>query len=114
VTVGTLRCQSYVPRTLDSERRPDVRFFTISGGTSDAIVGGDQGKFNASTALKAQINVGSITCPRSRIQGHHEYDAEFVLYGHWMLREILRLLHQPVSSARAHGFPCDTGYDLAI
>jgi pimeloyl-ACP methyl ester carboxylesterase len=42
----------------EPERRPDVRFFTISGGSSDEIVGGDQCKFNASTALKAQINVG--------------------------------------------------------
>jgi Lipase (class 2) len=39
-------------------RRPGVRFFTISGGNADAIVGGDQCKFNASAALKAQINVG--------------------------------------------------------
>lgn len=42
----------------EPERRPAVRFFTISGGSSDEIVGGDQCKFNASTALKAQINVG--------------------------------------------------------
>jgi pimeloyl-ACP methyl ester carboxylesterase len=42
----------------EPERQPGVRFFTISGGASDEIVGGDQCKFNASTALKAQINVG--------------------------------------------------------
>jgi pimeloyl-ACP methyl ester carboxylesterase len=38
-------------------RRTSVRFFTISGGSADTIVGGDQCKFNAATALKAQINV---------------------------------------------------------
>jgi hypothetical protein len=42
----------------EPERRTNVRFFTISGGTADAIVGGDQCKFNASAALKAQLNVG--------------------------------------------------------
>ena len=42
----------------EPERRTNVRFFTISGGTADAIVGGDQCKFSASAALKAQLNVG--------------------------------------------------------
>jgi hypothetical protein len=42
----------------EPERRPGVRFFTISGGSSDEIVGGDQCKFNASAALKAQLDVG--------------------------------------------------------
>jgi hypothetical protein len=42
----------------EPERRPDVRFFTISGGAADAMVGGSQCKFNVSTALKAQVNVG--------------------------------------------------------
>jgi hypothetical protein len=42
----------------EPERRTAVRFFTISGGSSDEIVGGDQCKFNAATALKAQLNVG--------------------------------------------------------
>ena len=42
----------------EPERRTSVRFFTISGGSADAIVGGDQCKFNAATALKAQLNVG--------------------------------------------------------
>jgi pimeloyl-ACP methyl ester carboxylesterase len=42
----------------EPERRTGVRFFTISGGSADTIVGGDQCKFNAATALKAQINVG--------------------------------------------------------
>ena len=38
-------------------RRTAVRFFTISGGSSDEIVGGDQCKFNASAQLKAQLDV---------------------------------------------------------
>ncbi|HET9624113.1 MAG TPA: hypothetical protein VFP84_22225 [Kofleriaceae bacterium] len=38
-------------------RRTAVRFFTISGGTQDEIVGGVQCQFNASTALKGQLNV---------------------------------------------------------
>ena len=42
----------------EPERRTAVRFFTISGGSSDEIVGGDQCKFNAATALKAQLDVG--------------------------------------------------------
>lgn len=42
----------------EPERRTSVRFFTISGGAADTLVGGDQCKFNAATALKAQINVG--------------------------------------------------------
>lgn len=42
----------------EPERRPDVRFFTISGGTADTKVGGDQCKFNASAALAAQLDVG--------------------------------------------------------
>lgn len=43
---------------LEPQRRPDVRFFTISGGNADTIVGPDQCKFNSAAALKAQINVG--------------------------------------------------------
>lgn len=39
-------------------RRTAVRFFTISGGSADEIVGGDQCKFNSATALEAQLNVG--------------------------------------------------------
>jgi hypothetical protein len=42
----------------EPERRTAVRFFTISGGASDEIVGGDQCKFNAASALKAQLDVG--------------------------------------------------------
>jgi hypothetical protein len=38
-------------------RRTAVRFFTISGGSSDAIVGPVQCQFNASAPLKAQLNV---------------------------------------------------------
>lgn len=38
-------------------RRTAVRFFTISGGSSDEIVGGVQCKFNASAQLKAQLDV---------------------------------------------------------
>jgi hypothetical protein len=41
----------------EPERRPDVRFYTISGGTADTIVGGDQCKFNSAAALKAQLNM---------------------------------------------------------
>src|SRR5262249_8290703 len=41
----------------EPERRPDVRFFTISGGVEDTKVGGDQCKFNAAAALKAQLDV---------------------------------------------------------
>jgi hypothetical protein len=41
----------------EPERRPDVRFFTISGGSADTMVGGDQCKFNPTTALKAQLDV---------------------------------------------------------
>lgn len=41
----------------EPERRTAVQFFTISGGSADEIVGGDQCKFNAATALKAQLNV---------------------------------------------------------
>lgn len=38
-------------------RRTAVRFFTISGGSSDAIVGGVQCQFNSSAQLKAQLDV---------------------------------------------------------
>ncbi len=38
-------------------RRTAVRFFTISGGSSDAIVGGVQCQFNSSAALEAQLDV---------------------------------------------------------
>jgi len=41
----------------EPERRPAVRFFTISGGAADTMVGGDQCRFNAAPALKAQLNV---------------------------------------------------------
>lgn len=41
----------------EPERRTAVRFFTISGGSSDAIVGGDQCKFTSAAALEAQLNV---------------------------------------------------------
>jgi hypothetical protein len=42
----------------EPERRTGVRFYTISGGNADAIVGGDQCKFTSAAALKAQLNVG--------------------------------------------------------
>jgi pimeloyl-ACP methyl ester carboxylesterase len=42
----------------EPERRPDVRFFTISGGNADTKVGGDQCKFSAAAALKAQLDLG--------------------------------------------------------
>ena len=38
-------------------RRAGVRFFTISGGDADTIVGGVQCQFNPNAALKAQLNV---------------------------------------------------------
>src|SRR5215470_1446914 len=38
-------------------RRTAVRFFTISGGSSDEIVGGVQCQFNASPQLAAQLDV---------------------------------------------------------
>jgi len=41
----------------EPERRPAVRFFTISGGNADTKVGGDQCRFNAAAALKAQLNL---------------------------------------------------------
>jgi len=41
----------------EPERRPTVRFFTISGGAADTMVGGDQCRFNASAALAAQLDV---------------------------------------------------------
>jgi len=41
----------------EPERRPAVRFFTISGGNADTKVGGDQCRFTAATALKAQLDV---------------------------------------------------------
>jgi len=41
----------------EPERRPAVRFFTISGGDADTIVGGDQCRFNAAPALEAQLDV---------------------------------------------------------
>jgi hypothetical protein len=40
-------------------RRTAVRFFTISGGSSDEIVGGSQCKFNASAQLEAQLDVAT-------------------------------------------------------
>jgi pimeloyl-ACP methyl ester carboxylesterase len=42
----------------EPERRTAVRFFTISGGNADAIVGGDQCKYDAAPALQAQLDVG--------------------------------------------------------
>jgi len=41
----------------EPERRPAVRFFTISGGNADTKVGGDQCKLNAAAALKAQLDL---------------------------------------------------------
>lgn len=42
----------------EPERRTAVRFFTISGGSADEIVGGDQCKFTLAPALAAQLDVG--------------------------------------------------------
>src|SRR4029079_1957123 len=42
---------------LEPERRPAVRFFTLSGGTADTKVGGEQCRFNAAPALAAQLNL---------------------------------------------------------
>ena len=41
----------------EPERRPAVRFFTISGGNADTKVGGEQCRFNPAAAVKAQLNV---------------------------------------------------------
>ncbi len=41
----------------EPSRRTAVRFYTIGGGTADAIVGGVQCKYEPATALKAQLNV---------------------------------------------------------
>jgi triacylglycerol esterase/lipase EstA (alpha/beta hydrolase family) len=41
----------------EPERRPDVRFFTISGGSQDTKVGGDQCKFSAAASLRSQLDV---------------------------------------------------------
>lgn len=41
----------------EPERRPAVRFFTISGGASDEIVGGEQCQFTAAAAVKAQLSL---------------------------------------------------------
>jgi pimeloyl-ACP methyl ester carboxylesterase len=41
----------------EPERRPAVRFFTISGGNADTKVGGEQCRFNAASAVKAQLDV---------------------------------------------------------
>jgi hypothetical protein len=41
----------------EPERRTAVRFFTISGGSADTIVGGVQCKYDSSPALKAQLDV---------------------------------------------------------
>ena len=42
----------------EPERRPAVRFYTISGGNADVVVGGDQCKYTSAPALKAQLDVG--------------------------------------------------------
>jgi len=42
----------------EPERRPGVRFFTISGGSADTTVAGAEARFDPSAAVKAQINVG--------------------------------------------------------
>lgn len=42
----------------EPERRPGVRFFTISGGTADTTVPGPESRFDTSTAVKAQLDVG--------------------------------------------------------
>lgn len=41
----------------EPERRTAVRFFTLSGGTDDDIVGADQCKFNSAAAVKSQLNL---------------------------------------------------------
>ena len=39
-------------------RRPGVRFYTLSGGAADDIVGGSQCLFASASAVKAQLEVG--------------------------------------------------------
>lgn len=41
----------------EPSRRGAVKFFTISGGDQDEIVGGDQCRFNAAASLKGQVNL---------------------------------------------------------
>jgi hypothetical protein len=41
----------------EPERRPNVQFFTISGGAADEIVGADQCRFNAAAALRSQLDI---------------------------------------------------------
>lgn len=41
----------------EPERRTDVRFFTISGGSQDDKVGATECRFNSSAAVRAQVNV---------------------------------------------------------
>jgi len=41
----------------EPERRPAVRFFTISGGNADTKVGGNQCRFNAAAAVAAQLDL---------------------------------------------------------
>jgi pimeloyl-ACP methyl ester carboxylesterase len=41
----------------EPERRPTVRFFTISGGSRDDKVRGDESRFSAAAAVKAQLDV---------------------------------------------------------
>jgi hypothetical protein len=42
----------------EPERRPGVRFFTISGGSADTTVAGAEARFDSSAAVKAQLDVG--------------------------------------------------------
>lgn len=41
----------------EPERRPGVRFFTISGGSADTTVAGAEARFDSSAAVKAQLDV---------------------------------------------------------
>jgi len=41
----------------EPERRTAVRYFTISGGDADEIVGGDQCRFDAAPAVRSQLDV---------------------------------------------------------
>lgn len=41
----------------EPSRRSAVKFFTISGGDQDEIVGGEQCRFNSAASLKSQLNL---------------------------------------------------------
>ena len=86
----------------EPERRPAVRFFTISGGNADTKVGGDQCKLNAAAALKAQLDL-AIDPPVDvqQCRRDHEYNADDVMHRHRVLRGLHRHLQSSVALSPA-------------